>query len=79
MEEENERLCHAAAGLIAPTHSAEMHILSNCRYCSKGCQVLHWKLAQDSCKRKGRVDFALFNIPRIANRFLLTTSQSTEV
>jgi hypothetical protein len=22
--------------------------------------------AQDSCKRKGRVDFALFNIPRIA-------------
>jgi hypothetical protein len=34
-----------------------------CRYCSKECQVLHWKSGHKiGCKRKG-VDFALFNIP----------------
>jgi hypothetical protein len=34
---------------------------------SKDCQVLHWKSGHKiGCKRKGRVDFALFNIPRIA-------------
>jgi hypothetical protein len=37
-----------------------------CRY-GKECQVLHWKSGHKiGCKRKGRVDFALFNIPRIA-------------
>jgi hypothetical protein len=31
------------------------------------CQVLHWKSGHKiGCKRKGRVDFALFNIPSIA-------------
>jgi hypothetical protein len=37
---------------------------------SKACQVLHWKRAQDSCKRKGRVDFALFNSPHIAKSLM---------
>jgi hypothetical protein len=42
--------------------------------------VLHWKSGHKiGCKRKGRVDFALFNIPRIAKSLMLTTSQSTEV
>jgi hypothetical protein len=40
-----------------------MRILGICRYCSKECQVLHWKSGHKiGCKRKGRVDFALFNI-----------------
>jgi hypothetical protein len=41
-----------------------MRILWDLPLRSKGCQVLHWKSGQDR-KRKGRVDFALFNIPRI--------------
>jgi hypothetical protein len=42
-----------------------------CRYCSKACQVRHWKSGHKiACKRKGRVDFALFNIPHITKRLL---------
>jgi hypothetical protein len=34
-------------------------------------QVLHWKSGHKiGCKRKGRVDFALFNIPRIAKSLM---------
>jgi hypothetical protein len=33
--------------------------------------VLHWKSGHKiGCKRKGRVDFALFNIPRIAKSLM---------
>jgi hypothetical protein len=33
--------------------------------------VLHWKSGHKiGCKRKGRVDFALFNIPRIAKSLI---------
>jgi hypothetical protein len=47
---------------IAPSPCADMRILG-IRYCSKECQVLHWKSGHKiGCKRKGRVDFALFNI-----------------
>ena len=36
------------------------------RYCSKECQVLHWKSGHKiACKRKGRVDFAVFNDPQM--------------
>jgi hypothetical protein len=31
---------------------------------------LHWKKGTRSAKRKGRVDFALFNIPRIAKSLM---------
>jgi hypothetical protein len=43
-----------------------MRILWDLPLLQQGCQVLHWKSGHKICKRKGRVDFALFNIPRIA-------------
>jgi hypothetical protein len=47
-----------------------MRILWICRYCSKGCQVLHWKSGHKiACKRKG-VWIALFNIPHIAKSLM---------
>jgi hypothetical protein len=46
---------------------ADMRILWDLPLLQQGCQVLHWKSGHKiGCKRKGRVDFALFNIPRIA-------------
>jgi hypothetical protein len=42
---------------------ADMRILWICRATAAGCQVLHWKSGHKiGYKRKGRVDFALFNI-----------------
>jgi hypothetical protein len=47
---------------------ADMRILWDLPLHSKECQVLHWKSGHKiGCKRKGRVDFALFNIPASLN------------
>jgi hypothetical protein len=48
-------------------------------YCVK--LKLHWKSGHKiGCKRKGRVDFALFNIPRIAKSLMpADNGPSTEV
>lgn len=41
------------------------------RYCCQSCQKLHWKSGHKvACKRKGRVDFAIFNIPQVAKAFM---------
>jgi hypothetical protein len=49
---------------------ADMRILWN-RATAARCQVLHWKSGHKiGCKRKGRVDFALFNIPGIAKSLM---------
>lgn len=46
------------------------------RYCSKDCQVLHWKSGHKiACKRKDRIDFVLFNIPEISQRLLLLDNE----
>jgi hypothetical protein len=38
-----------------------------CRYCSKGASAALEEREQDRPKRKGRVDFALFNIRALLN------------
>jgi hypothetical protein len=45
-----------------------MRILWDLPLLQEECQVLHWKSGHKiGCKRKGRVDFALFNIPASLN------------
>jgi hypothetical protein len=50
--------------------SLHMRILGSAATAAR-MQVLHWKSGHKiGCKRKGRVDFALFNIPRIAKSLM---------
>jgi hypothetical protein len=46
-----------------------MRIVCDLPVLQQGCQsAAHWKSGHKiGCKRKGRVDFALFNMPRMPN------------